>query len=564
MEMEINDANVVSPSQYLAMARRWWWALLLVPLLAGATAWWFSSQQKPTYRATATLFVDSATDSSGDVQAAKLLSKTYASLVASEPVLENVVAKLGLQQSPAALRPRISARNLSDTQIIEVSANDPDASTAAAVANATAESFAEWVAAQDTVNIEESSRLLEQSIEQARVNVEQTAAELATLRGKTDTATPLDQARISTLVASLEQYQDEYNTLRARQGGLGLSPTSRVIVTAPAVGVSTSGPLQPIRDAVLAFTLAFALALVSIVLFERTVDAIRSAEDVHRRVNARVLGSIPRVRHEDRLEVVAAPHSAVSESFRSLRTNLQLTTDQRGPGALVVTSPEPTIGRSLVAGNLAVAMAQAGHVVVLVDGDMRRPYQHVLFGVENNGGVSKILASYGRSGYQQPGAYLETMLVPGPVRGLRLLVAGESPYDPAELLTGAKFAHLVAELKTFADVIVIDSPPVEEVSDALLLASTADTAVVVAEADQTRAATLRSTLASLKQTNVGILGTVLYGVGKARRQHSYMSPAVAPEPRQVKSQPGISASHRPVPANNGRSTITLPTEPGAE
>jgi len=564
MEMENNDANVVSPSQYLAMARRWWWALLLVPLLAGATAWWFSSQQKPTYNATATLFVDSATDSSNDVQAAKLLSKTYANLVASEPVLEKAVAKLGLQQSPAALRPRISARNLLDTQIIEVSANDPDASTAASVANATAEAFAEWVAAQDSVNIEDSRRLLEQSLDEARVAVDQTAAELAAVRGGAGTPTPLDEARIATLVASLEQYQDEYNTLREREATLGLAPRSRVIVTAPAVGVSTSGPLQPIRDAVLAFTLALSLVAVSILLVERMVDAIRSVDDIRRRVNARVLGSIPRVRHEDRLEVVAAPHSTVSESFRSLRTNLQLTTDQRGPGALVVTSPEPTIGRSLVAGNLAVAMAQAGHVVVLVDGDMRRPYQHVLFGVENSGGVSKILASYGRSGYQQPGAYLETMLVPGPVRGLRLLVAGESPYDPAELLTGAKFAHLLAELKTFADVIVIDSPPVEEVSDALLLASTADTAVVVAEADQTRAATLRSTLASLKQTNVGILGTVLYGVGKARRQHSYMSPAVAPEPRQAKRQPGISASHSHVPANNGRPTITLPTEPGAE
>ncbi len=336
-------------------------------------------------------------------------------------------------------------------------------------------------------------------------------------------------------------------------------PRSRVIVTAPAVGVSTSGPLQPMRDAVLAFTLAMALVLVSIVLFERTVDAIRSAEDVHRRVNARVLGSVPRVRHEDRLELVVAPHSAVSESFRSLRTNLQLTTDQRGPGTLVVTSPEPTMGRPLVAANLAVAMAQAGHVVVLVDGDMRRPYQHELFGVENSGGVSKLLASHGRSGYQQPAAYLETMLVPGPVRGLRLLVAGETPYDPAELLTGAKFAHLLAELKTFADVIVIDSPPVEEVSDALLLASAADTAVVVVEAD-TRAATLRSTLASLAQTNVSILGTVLYGVGKARR-HRYASANVAAEPRHAKGQPGLSAaSHRHVPANNGRPTITLPSE----
>ncbi len=141
MEMEVNDASVVGPSQYLAMVRRWWWALLLVPLLAGATAWWFSSQQKPTYSATATLFVDSATDSSNDVQAARLLSKNYPNLVASEPVLENVVAKLGLQQSPSALRSRIFARNLPDTQIIEVSANDPEASTAAAVANATAEAF---------------------------------------------------------------------------------------------------------------------------------------------------------------------------------------------------------------------------------------------------------------------------------------------------------------------------------------------------------------------------------------------------------------------------------------
>jgi capsular exopolysaccharide synthesis family protein len=204
-------------------------------------------------------------------------------------------------------------------------------------------------------------------------------------------------------------------------------------------------------------------------------------------------------------QTLGAPDSSFSESLRTLRASLMLSRSSMPPQVVLVTSAGAGEGKSTVALNLAVVLAQQGSRVLLVDADLRNPALHRLIGVAESPGLSAALASDS----VQPGPYLLRRLPT-----LALLCAGRKPPFPSELIASRRMEHLLVEWRAEYDFIVLDSPPALPISDALVLSQMADATLLVARPGVTaKQAILRSYRAlSLQIPQNAVLGVVLNGV----------------------------------------------------
>lgn len=201
--------------------------------------------------------------------------------------------------------------------------------------------------------------------------------------------------------------------------------------------------------------------------------------------------------------VVAAydPFSEEVEGFRTLRSQLMVRWFDGDPArrVLAVVSPEAGEGRSFVTANLAVAFAQLGERVLLVDADLRKPTQHARFGLENRSGLSAML-----SGRQETADVQEVAGLPH----LSILTAGPLPPNPIELLSRPGFARVLQDLRERFDVILVDSPPASRYADAQMIAVRAGGAIMVVRKDGSRAEAALD-LARTMQANSTLLGNVL-------------------------------------------------------
>ncbi|MBN1813497.1 MAG: CpsD/CapB family tyrosine-protein kinase, partial [Anaerolineae bacterium] len=178
---------------------------------------------------------------------------------------------------------------------------------------------------------------------------------------------------------------------------------------------------------------------------------------------------------------------------------------------LLVTSAGPTEGKSTTAANLAVAMAQAGLKVVVLDADLRRPRIHKIFGLHPRGGLTGSLLEGNMDGRLQPSQ----------VEGLAVLPAGELPPNPSELLGSKRLRELLDELAEDADVVVIDSPPVLPVTDAAVLAREVDGVLLVVDAGATRQEVVQRAVEGLRQVGAHLIGVVLNRVPTRRGGYYY-------------------------------------------
>lgn len=203
------------------------------------------------------------------------------------------------------------------------------------------------------------------------------------------------------------------------------------------------------------------------------------------------------------LITISDPHSAAAEAFQSLRTNIEFSGLERPLHTMLVTSPSEFergdhADKSRAVANLAVTMAQTGDRVVLIDGDLRRPQQHQLFGVANSQG----LADWLNDG--QPVAPLATE-----IDNLHVLPAGPTPGNPVALLSRHHLVEMLAALRQEADYIVIDAPPLLAVTDAALWASKVDGTVLLLEAGRTQREHAQRAKSLLEKVGARIVGAVL-------------------------------------------------------
>ena len=197
------------------------------------------------------------------------------------------------------------------------------------------------------------------------------------------------------------------------------------------------------------------------------------------------------------------PLSRQAQALGHLRTELMLRWFDGSPGhnALAILSAERGEGRSFLAANLAVMFAQLGQKTLLIDADLRNPVQHLLFNLGNRSGLSAML-----SGRGQPGAAIWQI---AGLSGLSVLPAGAAPPNPAELLARPLFAHLLSEWAREFEVVLLDSAPATEYTDARTIAGRCGAALLVARKNATRVWQMRGVSEALTDARTIILGAVL-------------------------------------------------------
>ena len=287
-----------------------------------------------------------------------------------------------------------------------------------------------------------------------------------------------------------------------------------ITVLEPALPPRRPASPLPIRDLPVAALLGLFIGAGAAFLREALDARLRDTDELERIAEATLLGAVPRQHANKPLPTIHLPRSGRSEAYRHVRTNLEFSGPGGMPRSIAITSAGAGEGKSSLAANLAVAAARAGRDVVVVDADLRKPSQARYFGAESTPGLTELLAGM---------CSLDAAL--RPVRDTRvvLLPSGTPPGYPSELIGSAAMAGLIEDLETRFDLVIIDTPPVLPVPDALAVAVHVDGVVVVARMAETRRASLRRAVAAVRAVGADVLGVV----GNAAVRHeeqAYGSP----------------------------------------
>ena len=284
-----------------------------------------------------------------------------------------------------------------------------------------------------------------------------------------------------------------------------------------------SRPLLPRtpQNVMLGGMLGLMLAIGAALLLNSLSDTVRDPEEVRRRFGVNTLGNIfkwsPQEVSDSELVLWKYPSSGFSEAFRQTRTNIQFATANQKGQILMVSSPGPGEGKSTIISNLAVALAQAGRRVLIVDGDLRRPSIHRRFPpTEREPGLSN---------------FLSDALVPfddvvhrTELEGISIIPGGPIPPNPSELLGSRRMSLLTEQLRKEADVVLVDTPPVLLVSDSAIIASQVDGVVMVVDSFATRNSALKAALSALENTQVNVVGIIINKLKRFRFGYGYSHP----------------------------------------
>lgn len=215
-------------------------------------------------------------------------------------------------------------------------------------------------------------------------------------------------------------------------------------------------------------------------------------------------GSVPEQSESPGRDLIAHTHpmSSASENLRAIRTNLMFMAADHPIRTLAVTSGSPREGKTTVAINLAISVAQSGKRVLLVDTDMRRPRLHHAFGVDSRSGLTNILV-----GEASVSDVVRTTVVPG----LGLLPCGPIPPNPSELLHRERFQQFIAEAEKAYDFVIFDSPPLGPVTDAAVLGPQVDGVLIVVKSQKTTMESLSNVLRQLSDVGATVVGGVING-----------------------------------------------------
>jgi tyrosine-protein kinase Etk/Wzc len=293
-----------------------------------------------------------------------------------------------------------------------------------------------------------------------------------------------------------------------------------------------AAPIRPNRQSAIVTGALIGLAIgIGIVVLLSFLDTtIRTPDEVEIH-NVSLLATIPVINHPSQPLALSAeaataerpkftphrashldPQSAVAEAYRTLRTTVLFSSLDRNIQVLAVTSSAPQEGKSTTSSNIGIVMAQNGKKTLLVDADLRRPILHSVYGIPREPGLTNLL--FERTTFEE--AIKST-----DVENLYVLPCGIIPPNPAELLGSQRMGQLIAKLREEFDVVVIDTPPVVAVTDALLLSHSADATILVARADVTRVDAMLRAMDSIERSGAGLLGVVLNNFNVANAYGSY-------------------------------------------
>ncbi|TAH53240.1 MAG: polysaccharide biosynthesis tyrosine autokinase [Chloroflexota bacterium] len=505
--------------RYLSLLKKWGWLILLITGLAAAGSYFYSRTIPPTYRTTAVLLVgqeqQSANPTPSEIYVSNNLAQAYALLVNQPSVLQAAAKELNWEGSWESLYFVVTANAPQGGQTFNVSATAGTPQRAQEIANEIARQviLQSPISQQQKASDDQRAFITEQqALMQSQIVVGQKQltelsqqAALETDQAKLDNL----NTRISALQTKIENWQRTYLSM-----GTLLNQSTGKYLTVIAPAPLPAAPVSPniLQNVLLAAAVGLVLAVGVVLLLEYLDDTIKSSEDVERVLQQTTLASVARIspirKPGDNLITLLHPRSPIAEEYRSLRTNLRYSGIENPGGALLVTSANPSEGKTTTAANLAVAMAQSGKRVILLDADLRRPGIHPLFGLSNQMGLMTL--------FWEETPRVEEVMQTTDVPGLRVIAAGEPPPNPAEILDSKRMTEILVELRSQADMVVVDSPPLLVVADANILASRCSGAIIVMDSGRTRTDAARKVVETLTRSKVKILGIVLNRVSGRR------------------------------------------------
>lgn len=276
-------------------------------------------------------------------------------------------------------------------------------------------------------------------------------------------------------------------------------------------------PLAPTGATWLVILLGASLAAVGVAAFLEYLDnRVKLPEEIEAALGIPFLGLVPLLPNPGRdgrapLVDRSVP-SAFVEAIRMVRTNILFASAEPGSRTLLVTSPTPGEGKTMTSSNLAVALAQAGQTVLLIDADLRRPQQHEVFEQARTPGLSDVLVGAARAG---------DAIRKAEQRGLWVLPAGHGSPDPTELLNSATLSRLLASVVEHFEWVVLDAPPVLAVADASILANRVSSVILVVGAEMTTRQAARRAVEQLQAAKAKISGGILNRANVTRHAYYY-------------------------------------------
>lgn len=369
-----------------------------------------------------------------------------------------------------------------------------------------------------TLSVEETSLLQEKQLrlEQLQSSLEFYQQIYLNLvgTGKNPVVTSDSATRLDQMNNTLALYQQIYSNLLSSYEEVRLSrmrTTPNIVQVEMAVPPDSPIRPRPFNNAGLGGLVGLMLAAGIVLLVEYLDDTLKSSEEVTRLFQLPVIGYVAEMNLEgkdkDTIYVSSQPRSPVSESFRTLRTNIEFSSVDKPPKTILVTSANPSEGKTTTAVNLAVALAQGGKKVTLIDADLRRPHVHKYFNLSNRMGLSDVFL-HNRT-YQ-------AVARPWKDNGqLMIVTSGSLPPNPAELLTSDRMMQFINAAIEQSDIVVLDSPPFL-VSDASVLAARVDGVILVVQPGHTHTDAIKVMIDQLQRVGAKTLGLVFNRIPKNR------------------------------------------------
>jgi len=490
---------------YLSILWRRKWTLILVVIVTTGVAYAYSNRQTPVYVSSVEVLVRRANFDRVSGQFAELKMETEKQVANSPPVADIAserLAELGVGSGGVGASTVFDAQTL----IFEATAADPLA--AQATANAYAKAYLEYRQKGVEQDLAATRGPLESDIADISRQLDEISATLATTTDKTQIAVLTD--RYEGLVFERSALRDRLNDLPFPQSiQIGEVLGSAYLPDAP------SSP-NPRRDATLGFVLGLALGVGAAFFRERMDERVRGREELEVQSGAPVLGFIPRIAsREPKPVALIEPRSEAAEAYNALRVRLLYAAARSGLKTLIVTSSLPGEGKTTTTANLGVALALADKRVVVVSADLRRPGLHNYFRIHWGRGLTEVL--HGK-------AKAIDVLQPTDTRNLWILHNGAPADDggPLTLLASDAMRRLLADLRDFADFVLLDTPPLLTSSDLAALAPLTDGALFVVDPRVTQRPAVEQARQELERTGTPVVGVVVNRYHPRRfRPYSY-------------------------------------------
>ncbi len=328
-------------------------------------------------------------------------------------------------------------------------------------------------------------------------------------------------AEYAQIQADARRSERVLDILDSRIKEMNVSEDTPLSISILEVARAQNSPVKPkkAQTAGIALVIGLMMGLGASLLQDWVDQRLRSVEEIRATLELPVLGVIPhmfgKLAPSDRgQEVHLRPRSNVAEAYRTVRTAIYFGAPDARTKTMLVTSPSPGDGKTTMASNLAIAIAQSGRKVLVIDADTRKPMMHRIFELKDDIGLSNVLLGQ---------VAVEAAIQRSATEHLDILPCGPLPPNPSEILNSQAFVDLIDALSSKYDQIVIDSPPVEPVTDARILAASCDVTVLVLRAERSTRRLSVHARDALIGVGANLLGVIVNAVPRGQDGYSYYS-----------------------------------------